>query len=119
VKDGGTRWDGIRNPEARNNLGRMQPGDRVLVYHSGSEKAVVGTATVKRAALPDAADPRWLAVDLAPERRLARPVTLAEIKADRALATIPLVTRARLSVMPLDGPAFERILSLAGTAPRR
>jgi predicted RNA-binding protein with PUA-like domain len=115
VRDGGTRWDGVRNPEARNSLAQMRAGERVLFYHSGAQKAVVGVAKVARAAYPEpgAGDPRWLAVDLVPVTELARPVTLAEIKAERALAKLPLVTRSRLSVMPIERAAFERILARA------
>lgn len=112
TRDGGTRWDGVRNPQARLHLLGMKKGDLVLVYHSGDEKAVVGTAKVTRTAYPDptADDPRWVAVDLAPGKALAVPVPLARIKADRALAMIGLVKQSRLSVMPLDAGAWERIV---------
>jgi predicted RNA-binding protein with PUA-like domain len=115
VKEGVARWDGVRNPEARNHLSKMRPGERVLFYHSGADKAVVGIARVTTAAYPEpgADDPRWLAVDLEPVKKLASPVTLAAIKAERSLARIPLVTRSRLSVMPIEAAAFEKILSLA------
>lgn len=121
VQEGGTRWDGVRNNEARLALGAMRPGERVLFYHSGADKAVVGVAEVKRAAYPEpgAEDPRWLAVDLAPRAKLPRPVALSEIKAERALAKLKLVTHSRLSVMPIDAAAFERILALARSAPGR
>jgi predicted RNA-binding protein with PUA-like domain len=114
VRDGSTVWDGVRNPEARNHLAGMRRGDAVLVYHSGDERAVVGIAKVLRESFPDpkADDPKWLAVELAPVKEFARPVTLAEIKAERALAGIPLVTRGRLSVMPLPAQAYERIAGL-------
>ena len=115
-KEGVARWDGVRNPEARNHLGEMRSGERVLFYHSGADKAVVGIARVTKAAYPEpgAEDPRWLAVDLEPVKKLAQPVTLAAIKAEKSLAKIPLVTRSRLSVMPIEPAAFEKILSLAG-----
>jgi predicted RNA-binding protein with PUA-like domain len=118
VKDGSTRWDGVRNPQARNNLAAMQKGDRVLFYHSGDGKAVVGIARVTRTAYPDptAGDGGWLAVDLAPEGPLARPVALADIKAEASLAQIPLVTQSRLSVQPVPKPAFDRILALGKRA---
>jgi predicted RNA-binding protein with PUA-like domain len=123
VKEGATRWDGVRNPEARNHLAGMRPGERVLVYHSGADKAVVGIARVTKAAYPEpgAEDPRWLAVDLEPVKKLAQPVTLAAIKAVKSLARIPPVTRSRLSVMPLEPAAFERILSMGtgGKAAKR
>ena len=124
LREGRAVWDGVRNPQARGNLAAMGEGDPVLFYHSGEGKEVVGVAKVARTAYPEpGADPRWLAVDLVPLRPLARPVTLAEIKADRALAGIPLVRQSRLSVMPLEPAAFERILELAkapaASAPRR
>jgi predicted RNA-binding protein with PUA-like domain len=117
VRDGSTRWDGVRNAQARNHLAGMRAGDAVLYYHSGEARQVVGVARVTRAAYPDptADDPRWLAVDLAPLKALARPVALAAIKADRALREIPLVRQSRLSVMPLERDAFERILDLGAT----
>ena len=117
MKEGGTRWDGVRNAEARNSLAAMRAGERVLFYHSGADKAVVAIAKVKKAAYPEpgAEDPRWLAVDLAPVTKLAQTVTLAAIKAERSLAKIRLVTHSRLSVMPIDADAFEQILSLART----
>lgn len=95
----------------------MQKGDRVLYYHSGGEKAVVGLAEVVRTAYPDPTAPEedWSVVDLKAVRTLARPVTLAQIKADPALADIPLVRQSRLSVMPLPPEAFQRILELAGS----
>jgi predicted RNA-binding protein with PUA-like domain len=122
VREGGTRWDGVRNPSARNSLAAMRRGDLVLVYHSGDEKAVVGIARVRREAYPDptASDPRWLAVDLEPVRALARAVPLASVKAEAALRGIALVRQPRLSVMPLAESAFRRILELGGARrPRR
>jgi predicted RNA-binding protein with PUA-like domain len=120
-REGVARWDGVRNPEARNHLAEMRPGERVLFYHSGADKAVVGIARVTKAAYPEpgADDPRWLAVDLEPVKKLAQPVPLAAIKAEKSLARIPLVTRSRLSVMPIEPAAFEKILSLAAGGPAK
>lgn len=121
VREGGTRWDGVRNPLARNHLAAMKPGDLVLVYHSGDEKAVVGIAKLTKNAYPDptADDDRWLAVELAPVKPFAAPVTLAAVKQDKKLAAIGLVRQSRLSVMPLDANAFARILEHGRTkAPR-
>jgi predicted RNA-binding protein with PUA-like domain len=117
VRDGSTRWDGVRNAQACRNLEAMRVGDRVLFYHSNVGKEVVGVARVARAAYPDPTAPgtRFLAVDLAPVAAVARPVSLSVIKADRALRGIPLVRQSRLSVMPLERDAFERILELAET----
>jgi predicted RNA-binding protein with PUA-like domain len=113
-QEGRTAWDGVRNYEARNNLQAMKAGDRVLFYHSVSGTAVVGVAEVAREAYPDPTtdDERWVAVDLIPLRPLRRPVTLEQIKAEASLADIPLVRQSRLSVMPLDRAAFEKIVAL-------
>jgi predicted RNA-binding protein with PUA-like domain len=120
VRDGRTVWDGVRNPEARNHLAAMKTGDAVLFYHSGDGKEVVGLAKVVREAFPDpkADDPKWLAVELAAQKPLARGVTLSEIKAQKALAKIPLVTRSRLSVMPIEPDAFDAIVALSTRTPR-
>ena len=117
VRDGSTYWDGVRNAQARNNLLAMRVGDLALYYHSNVGKDVVGIARVTRSAYPDPTsdDARWVVVDLAPVQPLVEPVSLAQIKADAALAEIPLVTQSRLSVMPLGKPAFERILKLGKT----
>lgn len=114
VKDGKTTWDGVRNYAARNFLGEMKKGDQVLFYHSVSEKAVVGLAKVATEAFPDptADDPRWLSVELVPIRDFKDRVTLAQIKADQRLQTIPLIRQSRLSVMPLKPEEFEVILGL-------
>ncbi len=120
VRDGSTYWDGVRNAQARNNLREMKVGDQVFYYHSNEGKEVVGVARVTKPAYPDPTtdDERWVVVDLAPVVPLRRSVTLAEIKADRGLARIPLVTQSRLSVMPIERRAFERILELGATKVR-
>ena len=117
VSDRTTRWDGVRNHQARNNLAAMQKGDLVLFYHSGESREIVGVMRVARAAYPDpkADDPRWLAVDVEAVKPLARPVSLGAIKADAALRGIALVKQSRLSVMPLEKDQFERILALGET----
>jgi predicted RNA-binding protein with PUA-like domain len=116
VRRGRDCWDGVRNFQARNHLAAMAPGDRVLVYHSGADRQIVGVALVVSAPYPDptADDPRWVVVDLEPLRPLPRPVTLASVKADAALAETGLVRQSRLSVMPLDEAQFERVLELGG-----
>jgi len=116
VADGGTMWDGVRNFQARNNLQAMHRGDRVLFYHSVVGTAVVGICEVTREAYPDptAKEGSWVAVDLAPVRKLKRPVTLEEIKADRALRDVPLVRQSRLSVMPIEKTAFDAIVKRGG-----
>ena len=119
VGEQGTLWSGVRNAMARNHLAAMKKGDAVLFYHSNEGKQVVGIARVTREAYPDptADDPQWLAVDLAPVKALAEPVSLAAIKAEKSLAEIALVRMSRLSVMPLPKAAFEKILAMGKTKP--
>ncbi|MFN2377701.1 MAG: EVE domain-containing protein [Candidatus Binatia bacterium] len=114
VEEKKARWDGVRNAQARNNLAAMRPGDEVLFYHSGEDRAVVGIAKVTKTAYqdPTTEDARWLCVDLAPVRALARPVPLAAIKALPALAQIALIRQSRLSVMPLAAAEFRAIVGL-------
>lgn len=111
-------WDGVRNYQARNNLQAMKRGDLVLYYHSGGQKAIVGIAKVVAAAHPDSTsdDARWVAVDLAPVKALAEPVSLSRVKEDAALAGMPLVSHGRLSVMPVTAAHFRRVLELGRTA---
>lgn len=114
AKDGTTSWDGVRNYQARNNLKAMAAGDAVLFYASGDSKSVVGIASVARPAYPDptADEDGWVSVELRSEKALPRAVTLAEIKADAALAAVPLIRHTRLSVMPLQKAEFDRIVAL-------
>jgi predicted RNA-binding protein with PUA-like domain len=103
-KDERTTWDGVRNPVALKNLAAMRKGDEALVYHTGEEKAVVGVARVVADPVQDrrVADPRMMTVDLEPVRRLKRPVTLKEVKENRALRDFELARLPRLSVMPVS-----------------
>ncbi|HUL71235.1 MAG TPA: EVE domain-containing protein [Gemmatimonadales bacterium] len=114
-RDGKTVWDGVRNNLALMHLRAMKPNDRLLIYHTGATKAVVGMAKVVSKPYPDPKqqDPRWVVVDVAPDGRLAKPVTLAAIKADPAFADFPLVRMSRLSVMPVSSEHWSRLLSLA------
>ena len=116
-RDGSTYWDGVRNAEARNNLAAMRKGDLAFYYHSKKGKDVVGVARVTRESYPDptTSDARWLVVDLAPVIALAEPVTLKRIKSEPTLSEIALVRKSRLSVVPLERTAFQRILKLAKT----
>ena len=117
VKDGTTAWTGVRNFQARNNLRAMRKGDKVLYYHSGETKAIVGMAGVVKQAYvdPTAEEGDWSSVDLRPIRSLAAPVLLATIKADAVLKEMLLVKHSRLSVMPVTQAQFERVLKLSGT----
>jgi predicted RNA-binding protein with PUA-like domain len=103
AREGRTTWDGVTNPVALKHLRAMRAGDEVLIYHTGDEKRIVGVARVVADASPDpkASDERLVVVDLVPVRPLARPVTLAEIKADPRFAGWELVRIGRLSVMPV------------------
>ena len=87
TRDSSTQWTGVRNFQARNNLRQMKAGDKVLFYHSGKEKSVVGIARVSKAAYPDptAKEEGWIAVDITPVKKLAHPVSLAGIKANSKL----------------------------------
>jgi predicted RNA-binding protein with PUA-like domain len=107
------RWDGVTNPVALRNLRAMKAGDRVLVYHTGDEKAAVGLAEVVGEAYPDpkAKVERLVVVDVEPRGRLARPVTLAEMKAMAEFAESPLVRQGRLSVVPLTAPQWKAVLA--------
>jgi predicted RNA-binding protein with PUA-like domain len=109
-------WDGVKNPVALRNLRSMQPGDQVLVYHTGDEKAVVGWATVVSApyADPKKQGSNLFVIDLKAHRRLPQPVTLAQIKSDKTFADLPIVRQGRLSVSPVTAPQWTRILKLAG-----
>src|SRR5689334_21287034 len=113
-----TRWDGVRNAQARNNLAAMKKGDEVLIYHSGDERAVVGLAKVARAAHQDPTtdDERWVCVDLVPVRALAVPVELATIKASPSLRGMALVRQGRLSVTPVTAEEFKAIISMGKKA---
>jgi len=115
VKDGGTVWSGVKNPLARKHLRSVRKGECIFYYHTGDEKAVVAIARAASNAYPDPADKAGKAfvVDVAPVRKLKRPVTLAEIKADRTFAAFPLVRMPRLSVMPVEDELWNRIEKMA------
>jgi predicted RNA-binding protein with PUA-like domain len=114
VRDGGTEWDGVRNNAARLHLKAMKPGDEAFFYHSMSDKTVVGIMKVTRGAEADPKAPEWVRVRVEPVRPLPRPVTLAEIKAEPALAQMELIRQSRLSVAPVRDEEWAKILELAG-----
>jgi len=122
VKEKKTVWAGVKNPLAQKHLRSIKRGDRVFYYHTGKEKAIVAIATAASDAYPDPKDAtkKAFVVDVAPVKKLARPVTLAEIKADRAFASFPLVRMSRLSVMPVTDEEWDRIEKMsAGSASAR
>lgn len=111
MKDRKTVWSGVKNPLAQKHLRAVRKGDRIFYYHTGSEKSVVGIAKALADAYPDPNDMAGKAavVDVGPVRKLARPVTLAEIKADPAFKNFALVRISRLSVMPVGDAEWARI----------
>jgi predicted RNA-binding protein with PUA-like domain len=116
-REGRTVWDGVTNNLAQKNLRNIKPGDRVLVYHTGNEKQVVGTARALSGAYPDPTQSKGgslVAVDLEPEHALPRPVTLSEIKGNARFAQSPLARLPRLSVLPITEGQWEAIMELAG-----
>lgn len=115
VRDGRTVWAGVRNPLAQKHLRSIRKGDRIFYYHTGKEKAVVAVAKAASDAYDDPKDEngKLAVIDVVPERKLARPVTLKEIKADAAFASFPLVRMSRLSVMPVTDAEWKRIEKLA------
>ena len=116
VKDRKAVWSGVRNPLAQKHLRSVKKGDRIFYYHTGDEKSVVGIAKALGDAYPDPNDQTGKAhvVDVGPVKKLARPVTLAEIKADAAFKDFPLVRISRLSVMPVTDAEWARIEKRAG-----
>ena len=117
VLDGSTRWDGVRNYEARNNLRAMAVGDLCLFYHSNEGKAVVGVARVSRAAYQDPTTvDDWSSVDVETVFAMAKPVTLDEIRAHQSLATIEMLKRNRLSVTHVTEAEFKIILEMGAIA---
>jgi predicted RNA-binding protein with PUA-like domain len=115
VTDKKTVWDGVRNFQARNNLKGMKTGDLVFFYHTGDEKSIVGIGKILKEGYPEPKDKDWLAVDIAPERKLKNPVRLAQIKADKRLSNMVLVRASRLSVQSVRPEEFDLILALSDT----
>lgn len=115
VEDGTTVWSGVKNPLAQKHLRSMAKGDRVFYYHTGNEKAIVGTARVTGAPYADAKDKsgKLHVVELSAGKRLASPVTLAAVKADQRFADFPLVRLPRLSVMPVTDEQWQMIEAMA------
>jgi predicted RNA-binding protein with PUA-like domain len=122
VRDKKTAWTGVRNSAARNFLKAMAKGDEVFFYHSMTDKAVVGLASVSKTAFPDStveADERgdWVAVELQAGKALPVPVTLAQIKATPALARMELLRQSRLSVTPVGAAEAKVLRKLGGLGP--
>ena len=115
----GEDWDGVRNYQARNQMRAMAVGDLGFFYHSQKEKAVVGIVRVIAEAHPDPTtdDPRWECVTVSAVRPFARPVTLADVKAEPALSEMALVWNTRLSVQPVTEAEWHKICEMGQTAP--
>lgn len=115
ARDKRTRWDGVRNFQARNNLLAMKKGDLCLFYHSNEGLEIVGVAKVVKEAYPDPTsdDPRWVAVDVAPHRALPRPVALAALKAGARTCGMALIKQGRLSVSPVTEAEFAAVIEMA------
>ncbi len=115
VKDKKTMWDGVGNNLALMHLKDIKKGEQILIYHTGSEKQAVGIARALGGAYADPSkdNPRMLVVDIEPVKALAKPVTLAAVKADRQLANFDLVRNSRLSIMKLTDQQWDKMMAMA------
>ena len=113
VRDGGTLWDGVRNNAARLHLRAMKPGDEAFFYHSMDQRAVAGIMRIAGPGQPDGADGSWVKIPVEPVRPLARPVTLAQIKAEPRLAKMELIRQSRLSVAPVRDEEWQLVLEMS------
>lgn len=115
VKDKSTFWDGVRNYQARNNLREMKKGDLLLYYHSNEGKEIVGIAKVVKESYQDPTtdDTNWVVVDIAPFKKLKKPVTLEQIKLEKRLSNVALIKQQRLSVMPIRKEEFDVVLEIS------
>jgi predicted RNA-binding protein with PUA-like domain len=116
VKDGQTFWDGVRNYAARNNLRAMKKGDRVLFYHSREGLEIIGIAKVIKEAYQDPTtdEEAWVVVDLAPVRKLKKPVSLKAVKEEKRLAKMDLLRLGRLSVQSVKEEEWKIVMEMAG-----
>jgi predicted RNA-binding protein with PUA-like domain len=114
-QDGHAVWDGVKNPVALRNLKAMVPGDSLMIYHTGDEKAVIGLAKVTRPAYPDPKkkDANLVVVEIEPVKRLPEAVPLAAIRANKTFAGLALVRQPRLSVVPVDEAQWKQLLRMA------
>lgn len=112
-RDKKATWDGVRNFQARNNLKAMKKGDLVFIYHSNEGKEIVGIAKVTKEAYPDPKAKDWTVVDIAPEKKLKSPISLAQVKADKRLANMALVKAMRLSVQPVKDEEWDMVIALS------
>jgi predicted RNA-binding protein with PUA-like domain len=121
-RDGSTVWDGVKNPTANQHIRKVKPGDEILIYHTGKEKAIAGLARATSSAYPDPKNPAETAAgeikfpvfDIEPVRAAKTPATLKDIKADDRFAEFPLVTMGRLSAMPVPAKLDKALRKMAG-----
>ena len=120
-REGATTWSGVSNAAALKNIRSMKPGERCFIYHTGNEKQIVGIASVASAPYPDpdSSDEKLVVVDISFDKRLKKPVTLAQIKDDPMFADWLLVRQGRLSVVPTSPEIWKRVNDLAGNLPSK
>jgi len=120
ARDKRTPWDGVTNALALKHMRTISKGDSALIYHTGDQRTIIGIAEVVAKPYPDPKenDPRIVVIDIKPKKKLARPVTLDEFKADRAFAGWDLLRNSRLSVMPVPLAMWNRIIAMARSAAR-
>lgn len=106
-------WDGVRNFQARSNMKKMQKGDLAFFYHTGEVKSIVGVAQITKEGFPEPSDKDWIAVEITPQKKLKKSISLSQIKADKRLKDMVLVKAARLSVQPVTLEEFEYIINLS------
>lgn len=113
VRDKKATWDGVRNFQARTHLKNMKKGDVVFIYHTGDEKSIIGISKAVSEPYPDPKDKDWIVIDLTPEKKLKKAISLSQIKADKRLTDMVLVRASRLSVQPVKPEEFDLIISLS------
>lgn len=113
LRDGKTVWDGVRNAQAKKYLSQMRPGDVAFIYHSQTDKEIVGTARIVGTPMPDPKDEAWVAVEIAALDVFPHAVSLEQIKRDEVLKEMLLVKQSRLSVMPVTAPQAKKIEKMA------
>lgn len=112
-RDKKATWDGVRNFQARNNLKAMKKDDLAFIYHSNENKAIIGIAKISKENYPDPKAKDWIVVDIIPVKKLATPVSLAQIKADKRFADMVLVRSSRLSVQPVKKEEYDLVIKLS------
>jgi predicted RNA-binding protein with PUA-like domain len=113
TKEKKTIWDGVRNFQARTNLKSMKKDDTVFIYHTGDEKAIIGLAKIVKEAYPDPTDKDWVVVEISADKKLKKPVSLAQVKSTKKLSNMVLVKASRLSVQPVREDEFALIVELS------